>query len=480
MESLKIPIDNELFTIRVQESDDNIDSLFNGYFFLSDDSHTSSAEPNNKNQTWFDDGTDSSEDNSDDDHGGGNNGHETGGDFIPETFSNAIPFMEGTGGDRNMAKSTVGCSEEGLSSPIGYEVNNNNLSSMSDKAAGKDTYATHVKILSKPCSSVSLSSNEVDRIVHLGNEIGFDMRDKDIVVADVLAQGEFKGGIIAIWDTVWFTMLNVMEGDGYLAVSGTWRPLDSPCIIIIIIYAPQCLQKKKHLWFTINNLITHHNSLSIVFCDFNEVRNESERMGTIFCRRGASLFNKFISDCGLTDLPLGGMRFTRMNNQGSKLSKLDRFLVSHQFLDNWPSSHVLALVREFSDHSPIILQNYIFDYGPVPFKFYNTWLLNKDFESILCNSWSSSGSWVGFSKATVFKKKLQLLKSNLKDWRKLVNSLECASATSLREKISLIDIKAEIGPLTSDEVMTRAMSVKELANLEYSKAKDLRQKSKSK
>ncbi|GJW04143.1 protein MOR1 isoform X2 [Tanacetum coccineum] len=66
------------------------------------------------------------------------------------------------------------------------------------------------------------------------------------------------------------------------------------------------------------------------------------------------------------------------------------------------------------------------------------------------------------------------------DWRKLVNSVECASATSLREKISLINIKAEIGPLTSDEVMTRAMSVKELANLEYSKAKDLRKKSKSK
>ncbi|GKA92516.1 hypothetical protein Tco_0814441 [Tanacetum coccineum] len=82
--------------------------------------------------------------------------------------------------------------------------------------------------------------------------------------------------------------------------------------------------------------------------------------------------------------------------------------------------------------------------------------------------------------ATVLKKKLQLLKSNLKDWRKLVKSVECASATSLREKISLIDIKAEIGPLTSDEVMTRAMSVKELANLEYSKAKDLRKKSKSK
>ena len=128
------------------------------------------------------------------------------------------------------------------------------------------------------------------------------------------------------------------------------------------------------------------------------------------------------------------MRFTRMNTQGSKLSKLDRFLVSPQFLDNWPSSHVLALVRGFSDHSPILFQNSIFDYGPVPFKFYNSWMLNKDFESVLCNSWSSSGSWVvNSTKATVFKKKLQLFKLNFKDWRKVVNSLETAFATSLRE-----------------------------------------------
>nr|GEV88210.1 hypothetical protein [Tanacetum cinerariifolium] len=139
MGSLKIPIDNELYSIRVQESDGDIDSLFNGYFFLSDDSHTSSVEPNNKNQTSFDDRTDSSEDNSDDDHGGRNNGNETGGGFIPKTFSNAIPFMKSTGGDKNMAKATVGCYEEVSSSAIGYEVNDNNLSSMSDKAVGKPT-----------------------------------------------------------------------------------------------------------------------------------------------------------------------------------------------------------------------------------------------------------------------------------------------------------------------------------------------------
>ncbi|GJT27240.1 hypothetical protein Tco_0907515 [Tanacetum coccineum] len=90
-------------------------------------------------------------------------------------------------------------------------------------------------------------------------------------------------------------------------------------------------------------------------------------------------------------------------------------------------------------------------------------------------SWCSSAAY----KATGTLVCLFLLCS-IANQRKLVNSIECASATSLREKISLIDIKAKIGPLTSDEVMTRAMSVKELANLEYSKAKDLRKKSKSK
>nr|GEV07234.1 hypothetical protein [Tanacetum cinerariifolium] len=47
--------------------------------------------------------------------------------------------------------------------------------------------------------------------------------------------------------------------------------------------------------------------------DFNELRNSAKRKGTTFCQAGAAHFNSFIASAGLSDLPLGERRFTRMN-----------------------------------------------------------------------------------------------------------------------------------------------------------------------
>ncbi|GJY77972.1 cytochrome P450 [Tanacetum coccineum] len=133
----------------------------------------------------------------------------------------------------------------------------------------------------------------------------------------------------------------------------------------------------------LRSLLTAHDSLSIVLGDFNEVRSPCERMGSSFCQRGADLFNEFISTSGLVEPPLCGMRYMRMNSLGSKLSKLDHFLVSSHLVDLWPNSHALALAREFSDHSPIILCNSTTDFGPVPFKFYNSWIGLNDLKPIV-------------------------------------------------------------------------------------------------
>ncbi|GJQ98506.1 putative RNA-directed DNA polymerase, eukaryota, reverse transcriptase zinc-binding domain protein [Tanacetum coccineum] len=60
------------------------------------------------------------------------------------------------------------------------------------------------------------------------------------------------------------------------------------------------------------------------------VRSESERFGSTFSCGDATIFNLFIHDTGLIDLPMGARHFTWVNKVGSKMSKLDRFLI----LDN--------------------------------------------------------------------------------------------------------------------------------------------------
>nr|GEY90215.1 cytochrome P450 [Tanacetum cinerariifolium] len=130
------------------------------------------------------------------------------------------------------------------------------------------------------------------------------------------AEGKY-GGIIAMRDTSKFSIQSSSTGDGFLAIMGNWIPLNTTCVFIVV-YAPQDPRKKKSV----------------------------------------SAFNEFISSSGLFVLPMGGMRFTRMNKSGSKLSKINRILVSKHLLDKWSNSHILALTREFSDHSPLLLINH--------------------------------------------------------------------------------------------------------------------------
>ncbi|GJW72625.1 putative RNA-directed DNA polymerase [Tanacetum coccineum] len=200
-----------------------------------------------------------------------------------------------------------------------------------------------------------------------------------------------------------------MYGEGFLALLGTWRNLEAPCLLVVV-YAPQDHHEKQILWNNLSQLIANYNNFSILLGDFNEVIFQSDRIGIVFDSGSASKFNNFIHYSGLSDLPLGGKRFTRMNNLGSK----------HK-------------------------------------------------------SWVSSTSG---PPAVVFKTKLKRLKNTIKQWRANVQQSESKSCCELRAKIDCLDNKAEISPLSPYEVDSRTSFLKQLADLEHHKVKDLKQKAK--
>nr|GFA09667.1 RNA-directed DNA polymerase, eukaryota [Tanacetum cinerariifolium] len=65
----------------------------------------------------------------------------------------------------------------------------------------------------------------------------------------------------------------------------------------------------------------------------------------------------------LVDLPIGGRCFTWMNKEGTKLSKLGRFLISKDVIDLLPDIRITALDRIWSDHNPILLHVDKIDFG---------------------------------------------------------------------------------------------------------------------
>lgn len=88
------------------------------------------------------------------------------------------------------------------------------------------------------------------------------------------------------------------------------------------------------------------------------------------------------------------------------MSRLDRFLVSHDWLSLWPDCVQEVMDREISDHCPLLLRFARQDWGPQPFRVINCWFQN----------WSLIQAFG--RRAFVIKEKLKVLKARLKQWNK--------------------------------------------------------------
>ncbi|GJV32880.1 RNA-directed DNA polymerase, eukaryota [Tanacetum coccineum] len=93
----------------------------------------------------------------------------------------------------------------------------------------------------------------------------------------------------------------------------------------------------------------------------------------------------------LEEVPLGGSAYTWCHKYASKMSKLDRFLVSENLLNTMPnlSAYYSGLIS--SGSSPLILlREASFDYGPTPFWFFHFWFDVDGFDKFVTDSWKDA------------------------------------------------------------------------------------------
>ncbi|XP_071729101.1 uncharacterized protein [Rutidosis leptorrhynchoides] len=130
-----------------------------------------------------------------------------------------------------------------------------------------------------------------------------------------------SGGQIIIWDK------NVFEvnSEFFIAIRGKWKNSGHESIIINV-YGPHDDLNKKRMWESLDMLLGSTGVSWVICGDFNEVRHCSERLNCEFVENRAKMFNDFIDRNMLVDIPMGGRKFTRVSDDGVKMSKLDRFL----------------------------------------------------------------------------------------------------------------------------------------------------------
>ncbi|GJU26399.1 RNA-directed DNA polymerase, eukaryota, reverse transcriptase zinc-binding domain protein [Tanacetum coccineum] len=174
----------------------------------------------------------------------------------------------------------------------------------------------------------------------------------------------------------------------------------------------------------------------MVMCDFNEVREVGERYGFVFNERKAMLFNEFTLDSSLIDIPLGGFNFTWADKWGSKMSKLDRFLVSKSFYDIFPHITGVVLDKGIPDHRPNLLKE------------------------------SENDGIVDLNGLISFKKKLQNLKQVIRKWVASKKSDSHKLKIEHQKRLSSIDAKVDQGLATEEDILNRKDSLTFLGDLD--------------
>ncbi|GKB15146.1 transposon TX1, partial [Tanacetum coccineum] len=138
------------------------------------------------------------------------------------------------------------------------------------------------------------------------------------------------------------------------------------------------------------------------------------------------------------------------SDDGRKFSKLDRFLLNDKFKEQWVNLANLAVVaidRKLSDHCPIFLKDMDLDFGPKPFRFFDTWLEEKDIGQVVAGAWEKE---VRSSRPDCrFRDKLKNVKMEVKMWSRkrfgvFTENIVEHRKEAMRANVSMLRQKARV------------------------------------
>lgn len=266
-----------------------------------------------------------------------------------------------------------------------------------------------------------------------------------------------SGGLLSIWCKSVASLIFSFSGESFVGVCLEWGVLKR-CFIVNV-YSKCNMSGKRILW---ENLAALKNNLGNgAWCflgDFNAVLNRGERKGQNQLGSGPSSvemveFGEFVSELELVNLPVLGRRFTWYHPNGSTMSRIDRVLVSHDWLDCWANLSLWVLSRTVSDHCPLVVRYNCVDWGLRPFRFNNHWLLHKDFQKLVEGYWRNSEvtGWMTY----ILKEKLKGLKNLIKDWSREHYGQTYSKIANLVSDINVIDVRSEGVDLSDGDVELR-------------------------
>ncbi|XP_071713687.1 uncharacterized protein [Rutidosis leptorrhynchoides] len=182
--------------------------------------------------------------------------------------------------------------------------------------------------------------------------------------------------------------------------------------------------------------------------------------------------------CGdFNEIPLGGKKYTCICDNGVKLSKLDRFLVSEEAQQLLPNLSAATLDKHLSDHCPIVLCDGVKDFGPKPTLVFKEWLLLDGSDKVIIYAWNTPVS----SKRPdcVFRDRIRNVRIKLRNHCQVLSNLE-EHIQRHSKAASDWELIAELRPLTEQERKSWAEEKKQWISKEKIQANMWKQKARVK
>lgn len=146
-----------------------------------------------------------------------------------------------------------------------------------------------------------------------------------------------SGGLLSIWDSNTLTSIFSFFGPGFIGICFERGVTRVKCFIINV-YSPCDLAGKRVLWAELIKVKERFgDGLWCLLGDFNTVTTNRERKGLGNGTGNQEMleFKTCVNTLELVDPPLLGRKFTWYKADGSAMSRLDRILMSEEWVQKW-------------------------------------------------------------------------------------------------------------------------------------------------
>lgn len=206
----------------------------------------------------------------------------------------------------------------------------------------------------------------------------------------------------------------------------------------------------------------------LILGDFNLMRHPLDKNTNNFRQTEADLFNAFIHQYALIELPLLDRCFTRSSKRDKPtLEKIDRVFINVDWDLLFPNTTIASLTCFVSDHIPLLITIYTIIPRLALFRFENRWAIRPACRTVIQNGWAAAHT--RSNHALSLAAALKRSRADLKVWRRLTLPL------NTREKIcktviSVLDIIEESRYLSPPELVLRRVIIKILQHTLREKA----------